>query len=117
MNDVTPNQAEAIILLFPETHAVPDGRFADGAKHEREREQIRRIAESFRGSGGGPLRASPGGAAARTGARQLAYELALGCVTAEGPAWLLIQLPWSGGDAHVKGMVNRAGFIASRRRA
>jgi uncharacterized membrane protein YebE (DUF533 family) len=44
MNDLTPDETEAILTL------CLMAAFADGEKHEREREQIRRIAESFRGS-------------------------------------------------------------------
>jgi uncharacterized membrane protein YebE (DUF533 family) len=83
MNDLTPDETEAILTL------CLMAAFADGEKHEREREQIRRIAESFRGSEVDLSalyqevllrKPEPAAVAARLstpGARQLAYELAL----------------------------------------
>lgn len=83
MNDLTPDETEAIFTL------CLMAAFADGEKHEREREQIRKIAESFRGSEVDLSalyqevllrKPEPAALAARLstpGARQLAYELAL----------------------------------------
>jgi uncharacterized protein (DUF697 family)/tellurite resistance protein len=83
MNDLTPAETEAILTL------CLMAAFADGEKHEREREQIRRIAESFRGSEVDlsalyqevllrkPEPATVGARLSTPGARQLAYELAL----------------------------------------
>ena len=83
MNDLTPDETEAILTL------CLMAAFADGEKHEREREQIRKIAESFRGSEVDLSalyqevllrKPEPAAVAARLttpGARQLAYELAL----------------------------------------
>jgi uncharacterized protein (DUF697 family)/tellurite resistance protein len=72
--------------------------FADGQKHDREREEIRRIAESLAGEAGAPdlarlyqdvllkrLRLEAAAAALTdAGERQLAYELAVGVCEADG---------------------------------
>jgi uncharacterized protein (DUF697 family)/tellurite resistance protein len=72
--------------------------FADGQKHDRERDEIRRIAESLAGEAGTPdlariyqdvllkrLRLEAAAAALTdTGERQLAYELAVGVCEADG---------------------------------
>ncbi len=72
--------------------------FADGAKHDREREEIRRIAESFAGEAGAPdlarlyqdvllKRVTLQAAAAALGdpgERQLAYEMAVCVCDADG---------------------------------
>jgi tellurite resistance protein len=72
--------------------------FADGAKHDREREEIRRIAESLGGEAGAPdlarlyqdvllKRISLGAATAALqdpGERQLAYEMAVCVCDADG---------------------------------
>ena len=83
MNDLTPEETEAILTL------CLMAAFADGEKHEREREQIRRIADSFRGSEVDLSalyqevllrRPDPAAVATRLstpGGRQLAYELAV----------------------------------------
>ena len=89
MNDLTPDETEAILTL------CLMAAFADGEKHEREREQIRRIAESFRGSEVDLSalyqevllrKPEPTAVAARlstSGARQLAYELAVAVCEAD----------------------------------
>lgn len=72
--------------------------FADGAKHDREREEIRRIAESFAGDDGGPdltrlyqdvllkrvTLQSATAALDESGLRQLAYEMAVCVCDADG---------------------------------
>jgi len=72
--------------------------FADGAKHDREREEIRRIAESFAGDDGGPdltrlyqdvllkrvTLPSATAALDEPGLRQLAYEMAVCVCDADG---------------------------------
>ncbi len=72
--------------------------FADGAKHDREREEIRRIAESLGGDGGAPDLArlyqdvllkrlsldSAAEALTDPGKRQLAYEMAVCVCDADG---------------------------------
>jgi uncharacterized protein (DUF697 family)/tellurite resistance protein len=89
---MNPEQQESIlaIALF--------AAFADGAKHDREREQIRRIAESFGAEAGAPELArlyqdgllkrmslqSSAAALTDAGQRQLAYEVALGVCEADG---------------------------------
>ena len=89
---MNPEQQKAIlaIALF--------AAFADGAKHDREREEIRRIAESLGGEAGAPdlarlyqdvllKRISLGAAAAalvEPGERQLAYEMAVCVCDADG---------------------------------
>jgi len=89
---MNPEQQKSIlaIALF--------AAFADGAKHDREREEIRRIAESLGGEAGAPdlarlyqdvllKRISVGAAAAALqdpGERQLAYEMAVCVCDADG---------------------------------
>ncbi|MBT9590762.1 MAG: DUF533 domain-containing protein [Thiobacillus sp.] len=89
---MNPEQQKSIlaIALF--------AAFADGAKHDREREEIRRIAESLGGEAGAPdlarlyqdvllKRVSVGTAAAtlvEPGERQLAYEMAVCVCDADG---------------------------------
>ena len=89
---MNPEQQKSIlaIALF--------AAFADGAKHDREREEIRRIAESLGGAAGAPdlaglyqdvllKRLSLGTAAAALqdpGERQLAYEMAVCVCDADG---------------------------------
>ncbi len=72
--------------------------FADGEKHDRERDEIRRIADSLAGEAGAPdlariyqdvllkrLRLEAAAAAlTETGERQLAYEMAVGVCEADG---------------------------------
>ena len=89
MNDLTPDETEAILTL------CLMAAFADGEKHEREREQIRRIAESFRGSEVDlsalyqevllrkPDPSAVGARLSTPGARQLAYELAVAVCEAD----------------------------------
>ena len=89
---MNPEQQQAIlaIALF--------AAFADGAKHDREREQIRGIAESFGTEAGTPelariyqdvllgrvsLQAATAGLT-DAGQRQLAYEMAVGVCDADG---------------------------------
>ncbi len=89
---MNPEQQKSIlaIALF--------AAFADGAKHDREREEIRRIAESLGGEAGAPdlaglyqdvllKRVSLSAAAAvlvEPGERQLAYEMAVCVCDADG---------------------------------
>src|SRR4030042_2195401 len=89
---MNPEQQKSIlaIALF--------AAFADGAKHDREREEIRRIAESLGGEAGAPdlarlyqdvllKRISLGAATAALqdpGERQLAYEMAVCVCDADG---------------------------------
>ena len=89
---MNPEQQKSIlaIALF--------AAFADGAKHDREREQIRRIAESLGAEAGAPDMArlyqdvllkrvslqSTAAALTDAGQRQLAYEMALGVCEVDG---------------------------------
>jgi uncharacterized protein (DUF697 family)/tellurite resistance protein len=89
---VNPEQQRALLAIA--LHAA----FADGAKHDREREEIRRIAESLGGEAGAPdlarlyqdvllKRTSLDAAAAALqdpGERQLAYEMAVCVCDADG---------------------------------
>ena len=89
---MNPEQNKSILAIA--LHAA----FADGAKHDREREEIRRIAESLGGEAGAPdlarlyqdvllKRISLDAAAAALqdpGERQLAYEMAVCVCDADG---------------------------------
>jgi len=89
---MNPEQQRAILAIA--LYAA----FADGAKHDRERDEIRRIADALASAAGAPdltrlyqdvllKRTSlPSAAAALTdaGERQLAYEMAVGVCEADG---------------------------------
>ena len=89
---MTPQDQKAILAIA--IHAA----FADGAKDEREREEVRRVAENLTGESGAPdlsrlyqdvlLKRLPLAAATAmltdTGQRQFAYEMALCVCEADG---------------------------------
>ncbi len=89
---MNPEQQKSILAIA--LHAA----FADGAKHEREREQIRRIADSLAAEAGAPDLArlyqdvllkrvtldAAASALADPGERQLAYEMAVCVCDADG---------------------------------
>ena len=89
---MNPEQQKSILAIA--LHAA----FADGAKHEREREQIRRIADSLAAEAGAPDLArlyqdvllkrltleAAANALADPGERQLAYEMAVCVCDADG---------------------------------
>jgi len=90
--NMNPEQQRAILAIA--LYAA----FADGAKHDRERDEIRRIAETLGGESGAPdlarvyqdvllKRVTPEAAAAALtdpGERQLAYEMAVCVCDADG---------------------------------
>jgi uncharacterized membrane protein YebE (DUF533 family) len=89
---VNPNEQKALLTL------CLLAAFADGGKGEREREEVRRVADSLQGAGDAPnmaalyqdvllKRVDIGAAAAQLGSpelRQLAFELAVGVCDADG---------------------------------
>jgi len=89
---MNPDQQQAILTI------ALLAAFADGSKHDREREEIRRIAESFSGSAGGPdlsrlyqdvllkrlTLQTATTALDEVGLRQLAYEMAVCVCDADG---------------------------------